>query len=92
MKFIVEKEIFEKLPNACFGVAAAVGMDNSRNYPEIDALLEESIRTAAARFEGVLHRSPVYPHRQGQGHAPHQPGGRSGKRHLPQVHPSPGRP
>ena len=33
MKFIVEKEIFEKLPNACFGVAAAVGMDNSRNYP-----------------------------------------------------------
>lgn len=25
MKFIVEKEIFEKLPNACFGVVMARG-------------------------------------------------------------------
>ncbi len=29
MKFIVEKEIFEKLPNACFGVVMAKGIDNT---------------------------------------------------------------
>ena len=29
MKFIVEKEIFERLPNACFGVVMAKGIDNS---------------------------------------------------------------
>ena len=47
MKFIVEKEIFEKLPNACFGVVMAKGIDNSKAYPEIDRLLDESIETAA---------------------------------------------
>ena len=40
MKFIVEKEIFERLPNACFGVVMAKGIDNSRAYPEIDRLLD----------------------------------------------------
>lgn len=29
MKFIVEKEIFERLPNACFGFVMAKGIDNS---------------------------------------------------------------
>ncbi len=49
MKFIVEKEIFEKLPNACFGVVMAKGIDNSKAYPEIDKLLDESITAAAQR-------------------------------------------
>jgi len=49
MKFIVEKEIFEKLPNACFGVVMAKGIDNRKAYPEIDRLLDESITAAAQR-------------------------------------------
>ena len=52
MKFIVEKEIFEKLPNVCFGVVMAKGIDNSKVYPEIDRLLDESVAAAAQRFEG----------------------------------------
>ena len=52
MKFIVEREIFEKLPSACFGVVMAKGIDNSKAYPEIDRLLDESIEAAAQRFEG----------------------------------------
>ena len=28
MKFLVEKEVFEKLPNACFGAVMARGADN----------------------------------------------------------------
>lgn len=50
MKFIVEQEIFEKLPNACFGVVMARGIDNRTAYPEIDRLLEESIQAAARSF------------------------------------------
>ena len=52
MKFIVEREIFEKLPSACFGVVMAKGIDNSKAYPEIDRLLDESIEAAAQRFGG----------------------------------------
>ncbi len=52
MKFIVTKEIFEKLPNACFGVVMARGIDNNKPYPEIDRLLDERTCAAAQRFEG----------------------------------------
>ena len=52
MKFVVEKEIFEKLPTACFGVVVAKGIDNGKSYPTVDALLDESIAAAAAHFEG----------------------------------------
>lgn len=66
MKFIVEKEIFEKLPDACFGVVMARGIDNSREYPEIDRLLEESIQAAAQRFEGrkVKEEPDILPYRE----------------------------
>ena len=66
MKFIVDKEIFEKLPNACFGVVMARGIDNSRAYPEIDRLLDESIKTAAEHFEGkkVKEEPDILPYRE----------------------------
>lgn len=52
MKFIAEKEIFEKLPGACFGVVMAKGINNNKAYPEVDRLLDESIIAASQRFEG----------------------------------------
>lgn len=66
MKFIVEKAIFDRLPNACFGVVMAKGINNSRAYPEIDRLLEESIQTAAQRFEGkkVKEEPDILPYRE----------------------------
>lgn len=66
MKFIVEKEIFEKLPNACFGVVMVKGIDNSKAYPEIDRLLDESITAAAQRFEGkkVKEEPDILPYRE----------------------------
>ncbi len=66
MKFIVEKEIFEKLPNACFGVVMAKGVDNSRTYSEIDSLLNESIQIAAQRFDGkkVKEEADILPYRE----------------------------
>jgi len=66
MKFIVEKEIFEKLPNVCFGVVMAKGIDNSKVYPEIDRLLDESVAAAAQRFEGkkVKEAPDILPYRE----------------------------
>ena len=66
MKFIVEKEIFEKLPNACFGVVTAKGIDNSKAYPEVNRLLDESIAAAAQRFEGkkVKEEPDILPYRK----------------------------
>lgn len=65
MKFVVEKEVFERLPNACFGVVMARGIDNSKVYPAIDGLLEESIRAATLRFEGkrVKEEGEILPYR-----------------------------
>lgn len=66
MKFTVEKEIFEKLPDACFGVVAAKGIDNRGSRPEIEGWLEESIRSAAQRFEGrkVREEAAILPYRE----------------------------
>ena len=66
MKFVVEKEIFEKLPTACFGVVMAKNIDNSKGYPEIDRLLEESILAAAQHFEGkkVKEEADILPYRE----------------------------
>lgn len=40
MKFIVEKEFFESLNNACFGIIIARGIDNNQTYPFISSLLQ----------------------------------------------------
>ena len=50
MKFIVQKEIFDKLDNLFIGVVVAKGIDNSKKYPNIDKLLEESSDLAEERF------------------------------------------
>lgn len=50
MKFKVESEIFEKIPDLYIGVVVAKDIDNSKEYPEIDRLLDESIKSAEKRF------------------------------------------
>lgn len=66
MKFRVEKEIFDKLPNACFGVVMARGVDNTKECPEVDALLEEGVLEATERFEGtkVKEHADIVPYRE----------------------------
>lgn len=65
MKFIIEPAVFEKLPAACFGVVAAKGVDNSRPCEKIDALLDESVALAEARFAGkkVKEEPDILPYR-----------------------------
>lgn len=65
MKFIIEPAVFEKLPTACFGVAVVKGVDNSRHYGRIDALLNEGIALAESRFSGkkVKEERDILPYR-----------------------------
>lgn len=66
MKFIVEKEIFEKLPNACFGIVMAKGIDNSKEYKEITKLLDENIEEVSKRFANkkVKEEKEIIPYRE----------------------------
>ena len=50
MKFIIQKEIFDKIDNLYVGVVIAKGIDNSKFYPNIDQLLNESLSLAKMRF------------------------------------------
>lgn len=65
MKFIIEPAVFEKLPTACFGVVVANGIDNTRPYPQIEALLNEGIALAESRFSGkkVKEEPEILPYR-----------------------------
>jgi DNA/RNA-binding domain of Phe-tRNA-synthetase-like protein len=53
MKFEVAKEIFDLLPDACFGVVAVRGVNNTADRPEIEALLRENITLCEQKFAGV---------------------------------------
>lgn len=50
MQFAVEPAVFSALPDVCFGVVVAKGIDNTRSYPAIDVLLQEGVAAAEARF------------------------------------------
>ena len=43
MKFIVEKEVFEVLPNVCFGIVYATGINNTKEIKEINDFLDKEI-------------------------------------------------
>ncbi len=48
MKFLVEKEIFEELPNDRCGVVMARGIDNRQAYPPPDLATEQTRKDHAA--------------------------------------------
>jgi DNA/RNA-binding domain of Phe-tRNA-synthetase-like protein len=53
MRFEVSKEVFDLLPNACFGVVAVRGVDNSAACPDIGALLTENIALCERKFADI---------------------------------------
>lgn len=66
MKFIIQKEIFDKLDDLCVGVIVAKGIDNSKEYPNIDKLLDDSIKLAEERFldKPVKEDERIIPYRE----------------------------
>lgn len=65
MRFEVSPAVFELLPDACFGVVAVKGADNSKPIPKVSALLHESIAACEKALEGIkVKESPeIVPYR-----------------------------
>ena len=65
MRFEVSPDVFELLPDACFGVVAVRGVDNSKAYPQVSGLLHSAIAECEAALAGVkVKESPeIIPYR-----------------------------
>ena len=66
MRFEVSPKVFELLPDACFGVVAIKGADNTKPIAEVSAQLHESIAACEKALEGVkVKESPeIVPYRE----------------------------
>ena len=53
MQFIVSEDIFEKLPNACFGCVAVQGAHNREKRQAIEDLLAANVARCEAELEGL---------------------------------------
>ena len=65
MRFEVSKDVFDLLPDACFGVVAVRGVDNSKSYPQVSELLHAAIAECESALAGVkVKESPdIVPYR-----------------------------
>ncbi len=65
MRFIVHPVVFQKLPDVCFGVVVAKGVDNQVKIPMIDELLSSSILHLKEQFQGstVKELGEILPYR-----------------------------
>lgn len=50
MKFIVDKHLFDLIPDVCFGVIIAREIDNSKDYPDISKLLDKEITNITKKY------------------------------------------
>lgn len=66
MRFEVSKDVFDLLPDACFGVVVVRGVDNSRSYPAVSELLHAAIAECEGAMAGVkVKESPeIVPYRE----------------------------
>ena len=66
MKFEIAKEVFDLLPNGYFGIVAVKGMDNTREIPELEAMLQANIEVCEKDFEGikVKNADDIVPYRE----------------------------
>lgn len=66
MKFEIAKEVFDLLPNAYFGVVAVRGMDNTKEIPELEEMLQANIVQCEKDFDGikVKNADDIVPYRE----------------------------
>ena len=66
MKFTVDEKIFEKLPDLYIGVVVAKGIDNQKEHPEIQKLLDKSIKMAEEKYldKKVKEDESIIPYRE----------------------------
>ncbi len=51
MFYEVSKEVFDKLPNAVFGLVAVTGINNAKEVPQIGAMLDENVEACNKYFD-----------------------------------------
>lgn len=66
MKFIVSKDVFEKMESVCFAVVVARGINNKVENTEISSLLEASIKSIEDKFGAakVKEAKEIIPYRE----------------------------
>lgn len=66
MKFYVTDSVFEKLPNAVFGLVSVYGVNNEKENKNIEEMLKSSIETCENHFENkkVKEEKEVAPYRK----------------------------
>lgn len=66
MKFRIQQEIFDLIPDLMVGVVIAKGVDNKNTNPQISALLDEAVAAAKLRFENikVKEAAEILPYRE----------------------------
>ncbi|MDR1125903.1 MAG: hypothetical protein LBM64_07575 [Deltaproteobacteria bacterium] len=66
MKFTVAAELFDKLPEACFGVVVARNMDNTVDRPEIRDLLAVQVGRVEDYYAGkkIKEAAEILPYRE----------------------------
>ena len=53
MKFIVDRKVFEKIPNLYIGVVIAYDIDNEKNYTDIEKLLNDVQISYEEKFKNI---------------------------------------
>lgn len=53
MKFEIAEEVFQLLPELCFGIVGVEGIDNRERKPEIDEMLKANVEECQKAFDGV---------------------------------------
>ena len=66
MKFEVYPELFQALPQVCFGVVAVKGVDNTKEAPKIETLLAENIQKCEEKYTSkkVKEQPEILPYRE----------------------------
>lgn len=66
MKFYVTEDVFAKIPDAQFGLVSVKDADNHGNNPEIEAILNESVKACEAFYQGkkVKNEPELQPYRE----------------------------
>lgn len=66
MKFTITPEIFAKVPNMYVGVVVAHNINNQKDYPAIDEMLQKYMTAAQEQFAGanVKKRPEIIPYRE----------------------------
>ena len=60
MKFIVSKDFFEKVPNACFGVVIVKNFDNKKENKKIKDMLSNAMKDALEELKDVKVKEEAY--------------------------------